>query len=417
MHQDKICLVLGGARGGEFETLFSQGVTIGLIADSNSAGALPEHYPFALVEAFDFHQSPSDLLALIEKIAGSWSIEAVLNTREAYVAHHQAVTKMLGLPSIGDEALQFVTNKTAMHKAFVDCIGEHSTAMFARAKSLQEVPAIVEKIGFPLILKPTNLAASLFVQKCDDWDQLNAGFPAMLDSLRKHYGKLGKDDAAAPEIQLEEFLSGSLHSQDLIVDEEGGIYSTPIVDVITGKDLGLNDFHHFYRGCPSRLGKEESEQANALAKAGVTALRLTSCVAHVEFIYTEKGPKLLEIAARPGAHRNHLLEITHGISLNVQYYNLQKRQAIDCAMRADRHFAILTPFPRTKKTFSGLKNLQALKSLSSYKTHQFRVRGGEAIGPAREGFYSCFVLELQAESRDQLWRDIETVREMGDCFE
>ncbi|MCD4484937.1 ATP-grasp domain-containing protein [Chromobacterium vaccinii] len=416
MSLNTICLVLGGARRGEFETLSEMGVKLGLILDSNSPGGTPVDHQFALIKKFDFQQSAADLLALIDKISESWRVEAVLNTREAYVSHHSAATRHLGLPSISESALRCVTNKTAMHNAFVEHIGKHSTALFARAKSIEELPEIVSEIGFPLILKPTNLAASLFVQKCDTFDDLLTGFSSMQDSLRAHYEKLGIAESAAPEVQIEEFLSGSLHSQDLIVTEHGEIYPTPIVDVITGKDLGLNDFHHFYRGCPSKLERREHEVAYELAVAGVRALGLKSCIAHVEFIYTENGPKLLEIAARPGAHRNYLLEMTHGISLNVQYYNNQKRQAIDCSIKDEKNFAILTPFPRVKRQFLGLKDVETFKSLPSYRSHEFRVKGGDLIGPAREGHYSCFVLELMADSHEVLWADIETVKEMGDCF-
>ncbi|SUX55805.1 hypothetical protein [Chromobacterium vaccinii] len=187
MSLNSICLVLGGARRGEFETLSEMGVKLGLILDSNSPGGTPVDHQFALIEKFDFQQAAADLLALIDKISENWHVEAVLNTREAYVSHHSAATRHLGLPSISESALRCVTNKTAMHNAFVEHIGKHSTALFSRAKSIEELPEIVAEIGFPLILKPTNLAASLFVQKCDTFDDLLTGFSSMQDSLRAHY--------------------------------------------------------------------------------------------------------------------------------------------------------------------------------------------------------------------------------------
>ncbi|MFC7419399.1 acetyl-CoA carboxylase biotin carboxylase subunit family protein [Iodobacter arcticus] len=413
---NSLCLVLGGARYGEFETLFKQGISVGLILDSNSINSIPVDHQFVLIEKFDFRESNEALSSLINTISKKWHIDAVLNTREAYVPHHRVIAQALGLPFISEESLQCVTNKTKMHEAFVRHIGEYSTALFEKTRLQNELEQIVEKIGFPLILKPTNLAASLFVSQCHHFEELNAAFLNMQSGLSAHYQKIGVSDDAVPEIQIEEFLEGSLHSQDLIISEDGRIYATPIVDVITGKDLGLNDFHHFYRGCPTKLTEAQQEVANRLTKKGAQALGLRACVAHTEFIFTEHGPRLLEIAARPGAHRNRVLEMTYDLPLNVLYYQNQKGCIADFTLTAPRPFAIVTPFPLLKKEFLGLKDIDAIQNLNSYHHHEFRVKIGDMIGPAREGFYSCFVLELLATSHEALWDDIQVIKNMGDIY-
>jgi biotin carboxylase len=417
MDKRPLVLFLGSVRKGELEAILANSFRLGIILDTNRPVSLPQAEGFDFVAHHDFSGPLSTLDAVIARIQQKFDIVALINLREFYVRAHAHVANVLGLPGLPVEAVERVLNKTLMRRTFVSALGETRTPRFREISQLDEVSSFADMTGFPIILKPNNLYGSLFVRAVHDQAELRREFPRLHAEILAHVGSLGVIQSLEKIIQAEEFVSGSVHSIDCLVDGDQHIYLTPVIDVSTGRDIGQDHFGHVIRKSDSKLPARVQREMAQLAQAAVHSLKICNTAAHVEFIVSESGPKLLEIAARPGGHRNRVLEMTHGISFNYQYLRMLLGHTPDLEPRCTRPFALFTPYPRKEMVFQGIRHLDAVTRLPSFRQHELKVRGGARIGTARNGFMSSWIVELSHPDGAALHRDMAWLVDQHEFFE
>lgn len=148
------------------------------------------------------------------------------------------------------------------------------------------------ELGYPLVLKPVDLCAGMFVRRVDDERQLAeahralAGFPVNARGQRRE-----------PAVLLEELLDGPEVSVETV--SYGG--RTRVVGV-TDKSIGgapafIETGHMF----PAALDAEQAAEARETAVRAVAALGLDEVVAHTEIKLTRRGPRVVEVnPRRPG---------------------------------------------------------------------------------------------------------------------
>jgi len=416
MNKPPLVLFLGSVRKGEFETLQSHGHRLGAILDTKRHAALPADAGIELVAHHDFGDSVESLAPVLDEVRRQFDIVALLNLREFYVRAHSYAAAQLGLPGLPAEAVDLVLNKTRMRKAFVEALGERSTPRFRELSTVDEAIAFGRKVGYPLVLKPNNLYGSLFVSAIHSELELREQFAPLCAQVDAHSTAYGVVRTLSPIVQAEEYVSGTVHSIDCLVDQEQRVYPTPVVDVLTGHDLGQPHFGHVLRRSCSRLPHAVQHEMAQLATQAVAVLKLRNAAAHVEFIAGANGPRLLEIAARPGGHRNRVLEMTHGIAFNEQYLRMLLGHRPDLTPRFTRPFAILTPYPHLELVFDGLRQRDAVRRLASYHHDELKVTPGSKIGPARNGYMSSWVIELHHNEARVLDADTTWLAEQTDFF-
>jgi hypothetical protein len=186
-----------------------------------------------------------------------------------------------------------------------------------------------------------------------------------------------------------------------------------VVDVLTGRDIGIDDFHHFARLLPSRLDAEEERELARLAEEGCRALDLRTAAAHVEFI----GRRLGEIGARPGGNRPRILELAYGIDELHAYYQVLRGGAPD--LRGDRRgaAAVVTPFARKNGTLRAIRHLDRLPGLPGYLYHEVRTQPGQETGLAKGGHRAPLYLELCSPDADEVRRGVDQVASWTDLYE
>jgi hypothetical protein len=209
-----------------------------------------------------------------------------------------------------------------------------------------------------------------------------------------------------------EYLEGGNTSIDCVADHAGRVYTTPPVDVLTGRDVGVDDFHHFARLLPSGLSAGEQDELARLAVAGMQALDLTTCAAHVEFI----GSRLGEIAARPGGNRPRILELAYGIDALHAYYQVLVGQAPDLRPTRRRAAAVVTPFPARNGVLRAIRHLDRLAKLPGYLYHEVRGQPGQRVGLARSGFRAPLYVELLADDADTVRRGVDLIASWSDLY-
>jgi biotin carboxylase len=413
--QSGIVLFLGALRHGEFESLLRRGIPCGALIDSNTKLHVPDLARFHVVERFDFLRPEAELLHKLKEIQARWGLCCLINVVEHYAGVCARLAPQLGVAGIPRRSAQLCLDKLAMRQRFLERLGPQSTGRFQQVQTEQQLQSFAAEVGFPLVLKPTNLSASLFISLNHSLDELLGSYRTLVAEVPQYYKRAALKDKELA-IQVEEFLVGSNHSIDCWVDAAGRVLNTPVVDVLTGKDVGIDDFHHFARITPSQLSREEEAKASQLAIAGAQALEMSTVVGHLEFIQTPAGPRLLEMGARPGGNRIRILEMTYGIDQIFAYYQILCGQTLEIRLEKEKPSGIVTPFPRRQGILHSYGGLERLQKLPSYCYHEVRGQVGQKIGLAKDGYKAPLYIELTAPTRDEVCRDVDRIASWDDLI-
>jgi 4-aminobutyrate aminotransferase / (S)-3-amino-2-methylpropionate transaminase / 5-aminovalerate transaminase len=204
----------------------------------------------------------------------------------AVEASHSAarVCEELGLPGVGVAAAQRATDKLARLEA-LSAAGV-SCPRFGFAHKLEEARPVAERIGYPVVLKPTRAAGSLGVVRCADEAELAAAWALT--------------SAASPDgVLLEEYLVGTEHSSESLV-LDGRVHTTGFSDR-NYDTKHLYPPHVLENGdtLPTALRPEVLARTLREVEAAIRALGVGFGPAKGDLLVTEDGrPVVLEMATR-----------------------------------------------------------------------------------------------------------------------
>jgi biotin carboxylase len=398
-------------RRGEFESLQSRGIPLGVLVDTNNKQRLGDVSAFAVVESFDFSRPLPELIATIRAIHERVNIACLFNVIELYVAQAADVAAALNLPSISPSSARLCLDKNLMRDRFVSRIGRESCARFRHIQSEADLKSFAAEVGYPVFLQPSNVSASMWSTRNNSEPALVQNYRAMLEEVPRYYARLGQNHKSLAVVAAE-YLHGSNVSIDCFIDRHGVAHPTPAVDVLTGQDVGIDDFHHFARIVPTSLSTSEEAALARLAVAGVQALDMTTAAAHVEFI----GPRLGEIAARPGGNRPRILEMACGIDCLHAYYQILTGQPPDLTPTRQLAAAVVTPFAPRNGTLREFRYLDRIPKLPAYLYHEIRSQPGQAVGLSKSGHRAGIYIELLSTSAAQVRESVHEIANWADLY-
>jgi biotin carboxylase len=236
--------------------------------------------------------------------------------------------------------------------------------MLVHDNTRETVEKIEKNVGYPLVVKPSGLAASLLVSVCYHREELEQVLERTIKKIDQLYkAKNGRGEA---RILVEEFMEGDMYSIDAYVNANGVIHFAPPVYVKTGREIGFDDFFGYMRMTPTQLNAPHTAEAQEAAVKGVRALNMRSTTCHIELMRTEKGWKVIEIGPRVGGFRHEMYELSYGIdhSLNDLLIRLGKKPLLP---KKTKGYTALLQFYAPKEgkleRIQGLFKIQALQSL------------------------------------------------------
>ena len=171
------------------------------------------------------------------------------------------------------ESLRWASDKYEMRKR-LKVFDPTITPKFTLVKenSKKERARLIEKISFPMIIKPTNLSGSLFVSICYHEEDLEQTLRTNMRKLKKAYEKDHRLEE--PQLIAEEFMDGDMYSVDSYVGARGKVEHCPLVKVVTGKKIGHDDFYGYLQITPPVFKKETIAKAELVAEKAIHALGL-----------------------------------------------------------------------------------------------------------------------------------------------
>jgi glutathione synthase/RimK-type ligase-like ATP-grasp enzyme len=341
----------------------------------------------------------------VSKLNGK--IDGVIAIYENYIVTASEIAEMLGLPVLPIESAKACTDKELMRTRFLAC-EEPISPQFKKVSNYIDVEEFADKFGYPVIIKPANLAKSLLVLKCSNKNELKANYLSMDRQISKVYAKHAPNQT--PKIIIEEFLEGSIHSVDAFVDSQGkpSILSE-IVDYQTGYDIGYDDNFHYSRILPTQLSDDQQKELIHTAELGCSALGMKNSAAHIEIILTKKGPRIVEIGARNGGYRERMHKLANNIDLLDIQLDLKLGMSPKIAASKSEPVAVLELFPKQSGIFTGITNEDKLRKLSSLVYFKIKQNLGEHVGKAGDGYKMCAIIILHNPNPKQFEKDLDFV--------
>ncbi|MDD3032450.1 MAG: ATP-grasp domain-containing protein [Candidatus Pacebacteria bacterium] len=303
------------------------------------------------------------------------------------------------------ESLDWSIQKTMMRKRF-NAYDKKITPKFYIVKELsrETMQAIKEKVGFPLVVKPSGLASSLMVSPCYYEEELEKTLKEAFKKIRKIYKE--NDRKKDPQLLVEQFMEGEMFSIDGYVTSKGKVYFCPLVKVKTGKQIGFDDFFGYQRIIPAKVEKNSSEKAQEVARKGVHALGLRCVSVHIELMRTEEGWKIIEIGPRVGGYRHLMYQLSYGINHAVNDVLIRISQKPIIPKKIKGHTAVFLLYAKKEGKLKAIKGVKKVQELESFYYLHIARKIGESCKFAKNGGKFVCNLVLFNKDRSKLLADI-----------
>ncbi|MFF2043050.1 ATP-grasp domain-containing protein [Kitasatospora sp. NPDC058170] len=235
---------------------------------------------------------PAALLPYAERLHGVLGFDGVLSSCDYYLPLVARTAHRLGLPGPAPDAVTAACRKDLTRRALAGA-GVPGPS-YALCDDPGQALAAARAIGFPLVVKPVDLCAGMFVREVLDERELTAALRAL-----EAFPVNARGQRRAPVVLLEELLTGPEVSVET-VSFDGTAHVVGVTDKSVGGAPSFIETGHMF---PAALDPADAAAAVSTALAALAALGLDQVVAHTEIKLTPAGPRVVEVNPRPAGNR------------------------------------------------------------------------------------------------------------------
>lgn len=217
-------------------------------------------------------------------------ISGVLCWDEGRIHATAHVAEALGLRN-GDPAVVWRLRDKAQTRAALATAGVDQPRS-TPVSTVEQALAAAATIGYPVILKPRGLGASLGVVKVSDAEELRARFAFTRDTEAPDPVVYNSEHP----VLVEECVCGEEISVDAVV-QDGRVFPLFVARKVVGYPPYAEEVGHFVDAADPLLTDPELVKS---LQATHDALGFRDGFTHTEFMLTDTGPKLIEVNGRLG---------------------------------------------------------------------------------------------------------------------
>ncbi|MFI0904368.1 ATP-grasp domain-containing protein [Streptomyces sioyaensis] len=332
------------------------------------------------------------LVPYLERLHPALGFDGVLTSCDYYLPTAARIAGRLHLPGPAPAAVDSACRKDATRRLLA--AAGVPGPRFAVCADRTEAAAAAAEIGYPLVLKPVDLCAGMFVRRIDDEAELVAACRALDD-----FPVNARGQRRAPVLLLEELLHGPEVSVETVTFD-GTTQVVGVTDKSVGGAPAFIETGHMF---PAEIPADDAAAAGETARRAIAALGLDGVVAHTEIKLTPEGPRLVEVNPRPAGNRiTELVRHVTGIDLAAAAVDVALGQRPDLRTRDTglRSAAIGFLVPRTAGVLAAIDGGdllrqapdvlelhlaepgQAVTEAGSNNAYLGHVMAGDADGPA-----------------------------------
>ncbi|WP_205701442.1 ATP-grasp domain-containing protein [Herpetosiphon llansteffanensis] len=227
--------------------------------------------------------------------------DGVLTICDYYIDTARQVAAALDLPCSFPSSVSSIRNKGLLRQA-LDRAGLANPA-YQLVNSWSEAQTAALAIGYPLVIKPTDLASSAYVRLVRNEAELHESY-ATLAGFERNFRDQPRDRAV--------LLEAYMHGPEVSVEACTFAGETTILGItdkgITAEPYFIEDSHMF----PAALSEQEQAAIIQLVRAALNAVGFDHGISHTEVKLTPAGPRIVEINPRVGG--NYIAELVDRVS-------------------------------------------------------------------------------------------------------
>ncbi|MFR9729580.1 ATP-grasp domain-containing protein [Saccharopolyspora sp. MS10] len=262
----------------------------------------------------------NDVPSLVEHVARLQPVlgfDGVLTSCDYYLGAVAHLAEHLGVPGSPPEAVRNACDKGRSRLVLREA-GVPGPA-FALAESTSGLREAAAALGYPLVIKPVDLCAGMFVRTITSDAELGeamrdlAGFPVNARGQRRSTTVLLEELLTGPEVSVE------------AVTSRGSTTVVGVTDKSLGGDPWFVETGHMF---PAALDEATERAVSAVAVSAIEALGLDDTVTHTEIKLTPAGPRLVEVNPRPAGNQiTELIRRVTGVDLPAVHAQLAAGEA------------------------------------------------------------------------------------------
>ncbi len=264
------------------------------------------------------------LPSFVEQAHEALRFDGVITSCDYYLPTAARIAGTLGLPGPTPESVANACRKDATRRVLARA--GVPGPRFAVCADWAEAAAAARDIGYPLVLKPVDLCAGMFVRRADDEAALAHAYRALAA-----FPVNARGQHRAPVVLVEELLDGPEVSVET-VSFGGAVHVIGVTDKSVGGAPAFIETGHMF---PAALDAADTAVAEDTARRALEALGLDEAVAHTEIKLTADGPRLVEVNPRPAGNRiTELVRHVTGIDLAAACVDVALGREPDLRRRA-----------------------------------------------------------------------------------
>jgi len=356
-----------------------------LVCASERPSTLEELSPNSLV-TLDF-ADPYGSAETIVRFARSRPIDAVVGVDDLTTVTAAAISQRLGLKANALPAVTTARDKHAMRR----CLAEAGVSVprFQLVELSDDPARAAQKVEYPCVLKPLMLSASRGVIRANDPREFVAAFERIAAIL-------AEPDAARRALLVEEFVPGrEIALEGLLVG--GSLHVLAIFDKPDPLDGPF--FEETIYVTPSRLPAPTQARVAAVTRDACSALGLTEGPIHAELRVNERGPFVLEVAARSiGGLCARTLTFGTGLSLEDLILCHALGRPLESLERERRAAGVMMiPIPRAGCLVS-VSGVEEARAVGAVEDVVITMHPGQEVIPLPEGWQYLGFIFARAET-------------------
>lgn len=251
-----------------------------------------------------------DADAMLEQariLAAEHRISGIISYDEARIEATAKVAAALGLATSSPESIARCRDKYLTRQALT--VAGVPQAESIAVRSLDDARDAAHRIGYPVVLKPRNLAASFGVTRVDSDEELLVAYTSARETTLPEAPEYYEDG-----VLVEEYLDGPEISVDSACFD-GRIVMLAVAHKETGFPPSFEEISHVVDGSDALI--EDPTLVDVVTRAH-RAVGFDTGMTHVELKLTSRGPRIIEINARLGGDSiPYLGQLATGIDLGL----------------------------------------------------------------------------------------------------
>ncbi|AGL14988.1 ATP-grasp domain-containing protein [Actinoplanes sp. N902-109] len=316
---------------------------------------------------------PAALTRAAKEMLSRHDADAVATYEESLVVPAARLAHELGLPGVPVVAAELARDKHRQ-RTLLNETGLSPTVSVL-VSDLASARAAADRIGYPLVVKPRGLSGSAGVRRVDD--------PADFDAAYRAAHTVDKKGLVSEGVLIEEFLDG------FEFDVDCRIVGGRAVPVSWARKIWAYDPYPIEAGFLIGNGALSAPATTAgfeLACRAVEAAGMDRTVAHVEVKMTSRGPRIIELNARPGGDiAGRIVELGRNVRLGALLAAAALGRELDWQPVADRAAGIRFLYPRARQRFAGLAEAADLRSRPwIHEIRELCEHGAEVAAPPED---------------------------------